>query len=1317
MNLYLKRKITIILISIISSLNLALITLETKIASAESVIIEDTEIQAGGLKNRNLGKYLQSQKILQKYKKLLAFYIEKGDKAKQGDILYKISIIYIRQIELDKALSTLGQAIDIYNQTGNCQQEAKSLIWKGEIYKYQGEYFLALKSYEEALAFYKKVDNSNAAISILLTIVKLYKEQDNYFRALELGQQVLNIAKSTKIFNREVIEASRIITDIYLSRQKYYKAITYAQESLKLAYKFQNVEFQLQSLNILGKTYNALKDYDKAILYAHRSLAIAGKQQFLDKKSKFYQQAVSASFILASAYASIGEYKKATVYAKLYKNERKLITQETSDTNNELGIIRAVTVSIRETFLKPESPFPPELRQPPPIFIPIKEIFLKYPLPVTPRTPTPSPSISIRETFLDSDKVVPLESALTEGGSPVPQLPTPVQEIFTRIDNSSGKAYEIVTPEFQKSLERDYSKGFALAIIANAHNSLGNYEKAIDYSNKSLPLARASQDYDAEVLALISSGIAYSSLGKYDEAISKLKQSTVLIPAIKESEFESLALTLLANVYASIKKYGEALDFAKKGLAVSKKYTWYSSQDSVFPSFVLSGIYLELGEYDKAIKLVQANLELLQPYRYTYNQEQRVKIKGLAFTILANAYFSKKEYREAIEYSQKSLEVFQNTKTPITRSTTLLTLGISYAELNNEKAAIKYLQQSLALIRKQKNPEVEGAVLSVLGSIYNKFGKRSQALIVLQQSLSVIENSETANKVFYPYLVLARTYSNLNKPSVAIAYYKEAIKRIEKVRGNISGLSTDLQKSFLQAIQDVDEVTTAEIYRELADLLLSQGRILEAQQVLELLKIKEISNFTKITNSRGEASPINLNRVEQNIIDKHGSLIAFGQQVYQCRQTNCKNQSQLNDQLEYLRAQYNQTVDTFVSVVRERKGQDDGFFDPRNLRDARKIVEAKPNTVLIYPFVLKDKIWLLWVSKGGVVKSIEIAQMGQQQLGQSVLKFRNLINNPFSDINEVKTAGKELYDLLIKPIEAELKQNNIKNLVFALDRATRYIPMSALYDGQSYLVENYNISTVLSAELTDTRESLPIGVKNTPVLGLGLSEASSGWSALPNVKDEIDSIVLKDSKDKRGIFPGLEFLNQSFTRKVLRDNVSKHKILHIATHGKFVPGSYLDSFLLLGDGKKLTIDDIRKLPDLGDAHLVVLSACETALADAMQDGVEIASIAYYFLNGGAETVMASLWLVSDESTRLLMENFYQNIALSTAKKPVTKAQALRNAQLSLLHGKSTAIAIKPRGGIVSKPVIGKSNNSNANNSKEYAHPYYWAAFILIGNGL
>ena len=110
-------------------------------------------------------------------------------------------------------------------------------------------------------------------------------------------------------------------------------------------------------------------------------------------------------------------------------------------------------------------------------------------------------------------------------------------------------------------------------------------------------------------------------------------------------------------------------------------------------------------------------------------------------------------------------------------------------------------------------------------------------------------------------------------------------------------------------------------------------------------------------------------------------------------------------------------------------------------------------------------------------------------------------------------------------------------------------------------------------------------------------------------------------------------------------------------------------------------------------HLVVLSACETAVGKKGQDGVEINSISYKFLSRGTKAVIASLWQVNDESTSLLMQNFYGNLAKSTTQKHVTKAEALHQAQLSLLSS-------------------GKNPQQN-----DLSHPYYWAPFILIGNGL
>lgn len=369
----------------------------------------------------------------------------------------------------------------------------------------------------------------------------------------------------------------------------------------------------------------------------------------------------------------------------------------------------------------------------------------------------------------------------------------------------------------------------------------------------------------------------------------------------------------------------------------------------------------------------------------------------------------------------------------------------------------------------------------------------------------------------------------------------------------------------------------------------------------------------------------------------------------------------LNDQLGVLTRQFDQEI-------RNRRSQDDAFFDPNKFAIAREIVEAQPGTVLIYPSVLENKLWLMMASEGGIVKKFEV-NVRQHELGETVLKFRELLQDPKTDIDQVQAISKKLYDWLIKPLEPELKANPIQHLVFSLDQVTRYIPISALFDGKKYLIENYTVYTVLSADLTDPRDRLPPGTQNTSVLAVGLSDAVAGFNPLPNVPAELDAIVRKNLTDKQGIYPGLEFLNRAFDFRTLRDNLTGHKILHIATHGKFIPSRSNESYLVLGTGEKLTIPDIKTLQKLSDVHLVVLSACETALGGPEQDGIEIAGIAYYFLNRRAKAVMASLWFVNDASTRLLMEQFYGNLANGTAQNPITKAEAMRQAQLSLLHSK------------------------------------------------
>ncbi|HAJ58446.1 MAG TPA: hypothetical protein DCP31_03585 [Cyanobacteria bacterium UBA8543] len=645
-----------------------------------------------------------------------------------------------------------------------------------------------------------------------------------------------------------------------------------------------------------------------------------------------------------------------------------------------------------------------------------------------------------------------------------------------------------------------------------------------------------------------------------------------------------------------------------------------------------------------------------------------------------------------------------------------LVLSIAHGELGNDQKAMETAQASLALARKVKTPSLEKPSLIVLGNLHHKFGRKQDAMQTYQQALAIKTPGKTVAEESGIYAGLARISADLNQPNTAITYYKQAINGIEDVRRNIQELSPQLQASFLQATVDFNQVKTADIYRQLADLLLSQGRILEAQQVLELLKVQEIRDYTTNKRAGGEKQDVALTATEEQIIKEFGSLIAFGQKLKECQETRCSELSQLQDQRQALTQKFNQKIQMIEQEVRDRLSKDRALLDTKDiLREGEKIVEAQDGTVLIYVFVLQDKIWLLWASKGGVVNSKEVP-VGQKQLGETVLKFRQLLEKPSSDIAEVQATGKQLYDWLIKPLEPELKGNKIQKLVFSLDRVTRYIPMSALFDGEKYLMENYAVSTVLSAGLTDVRDRLPSGTENTPILALGLSNAVAGFNALPNVPIEIDAIVRKQQDDTKGIYPGLEFLNQAFDFRTLRDNLFGHKILHIATHGEFVPGRPNDSFLLLGTGDKLTIPQIETLQDLGDVHLVVLSACQTALGGTDQDGVEISGISYYLLNTGAKAVAASLWLVSDDSTSQLMQQFYSNLAKGTATASITKAEALRQAQLSLLHSKNSTRANTDNRSlsVIFRP--SSSTLSTNNTASNFSHPYYWAPFILIGNG-
>lgn len=137
-----------------------------------------------------------------------------------------------------------------------------------------------------------------------------------------------------------------------------------------------------------------------------------------------------------------------------------------------------------------------------------------------------------------------------------------------------------------------------------------------------------------------------------------------------------------------------------------------------------------------------------------------------------------------------------------------------------------------------------------------------------------------------------------------------------------------------------------------------------------------------------------------------------------------------------------------------------------------------------------------------------------------------------------------------------------------------------------------------------------------------------------------------------------------------------------------------------------------KVPSI-NLYLVVLSACETALSGLGQDGTEISGISSYLFHQGAKSVMASLWSVNDASTSQLMQQFYTNLSKITDQAPITKATALRQAQLSLLKSQPSDPANAQQ--TVVQPI--NPDQETRKDNVGVSHPFYWTPFILIGNSL
>jgi len=642
--------------------------------------------------------------------------------------------------------------------------------------------------------------------------------------------------------------------------------------------------------------------------------------------------------------------------------------------------------------------------------------------------------------------------------------------------------------------------------------------------------------------------------------------------------------------------------------------------------------------------------------------------------------------------------------------------GLYYAMGAYARAEPLY-QRALAIAEKALGPEHPQTAISLnnLALLYDAMGAYARAEPLYQRALAIVGGGSAPEVLWRVQDGLSHLSAQGKRPAEAIFYGKQSVNTIQGLRGQLVTLDKALQKSFI--------TEKSGVYRDLADLLIDAGRLAEAQQVLAMLKEEEYFDFVRRDAAAdARSSGVGYTAPEQPWNVRYqsmaGQLVKLGEEARALRQTpEAARSAEERARLKVLEAELETASQAFSTMLDELKGAfaeldkaRGAELEKRQFDTARMgmVSELGEGTVLLQYIVLEDALRIL-LTTAEVQKPYKVA-VGEKEINRLTGQLLTSLRTPEMD---PRPAARTLYDALIAPLAEDLKQARARTLMVSLDGVLRYIPIAALHDGQQYLIERYALSVYTEAAVQNIKDApKPVWT----IAGLGVTQPYPGFVALAGTRAELEAIVKR--KDRSGgVLEGVIHLDQDFTQERLRGSLT-YPVVHVASHFRFSPTEE-DSFLLLGDGSHLNLAEIRKgRYDFKGVDLLTLSACETAVGAGQ--GREVEGLAVTAQKKGAKGVLATLWPVADNTTAALMQRMYE---LRGADR-LSKAEALRRAQLELMQGTTQ---VKPaegtkeggRGVVLSarkdQPESGEAPPYLADPKRPYAHPYYWAPFILMGN--
>jgi CHAT domain-containing protein/Tfp pilus assembly protein PilF len=920
--------------------------------------------------------------------------------------------------------------------------------------------------------------------------------------------------------------------------------------------------------------------------------------------------------------------------------------------------------------------------------------------------------------------------------------------------------YQDATVSLQKAfamheqLSDKESSGFDLTVLGYAYVNLSKYDEAFETEQKALKIHESIGNQKGIAMSLRGMGLVHYYRGDYELAVDVLQRSLAIATEIHDPENESRILADLGEVFWLKGDYDPALDHLNKAIEIAEKIKngrliatsmggraliyWHQGDlqkalddfnkiTALFQQLGIQGslavnyfnigsVHMELGNYREAQELLQKSLDMAVEVKDR-------GLEGVCLNALGEIHKDLGELDLAIDYMKKSLRISEEIGEKREQAFGLRDIGEVYEDAKKYQQALEYYQKSYKLSEEMGEKRAIGRGLSDIGAIYAKLGKHDLAMEQYKKALEIVQPignkqniGKTMMRIGYEYYQqgemdkaeekllksvdvlrevgdpqtlwpalhkLGAVYRDTNRKSEAIKYMKEAVDVIEKVRNEIQ--LPEQKSGYLE-----DKL---ELYEDLLQLFLSDGNISEAFEYAQRSKARAFLDLLAESKINPEAG------LNQELLDQKRKLVTQLVRIEKSIQKEFDKDSPDSSVIRNLETKRNGIDDQYTKLISDIRNSNPRFADlqypvPLKLTEAQALLDDE--TVLLEYFVGKNNSALFEITN----KDVHVYPIaGETQLSKLISGLRQELQKPESVLQLTEQtysrylkSAFDLYVKLMKPAESDFQSKT--RIVIAADGVLNYLPFESLltknvgtsaidFSKLPYLATKFEIEYVPSASVLSAlhKNAQNISSEQKALLAIAVPTADAAADPpLPFAKSEVESIAHFYPSNDVTLLIG----NQATEENMKKLDLNQYKNLHFASHGLInETRPQLSALVLSGSakGKEDGYLTMREVFDLNlHADLVVLSACKTGLGSQVR-GEGVTGLYRAFLCAGTSSVLVSLWNVSDKSAADLMTSFYRNME----KDGMSKGEALKKARLEMIS------------------------------RKVYSHPYYWSAFILIGN--